>query len=820
MACILRSNDLQDVLDVIEAVLADPNTNINTYDDLVAYFAANLPEVTEAEIAQAVAPLNDQVNQSITKVLDDRKKRLKRLQTAANRLNDMFEKGLPDPTKRLPPDEMINEINKLTKDIADLAGVDMKIPEQAYGEIISRMENLKIFNDAAFQFNGTEASVQRLKDIVESARVIRRAAKIDQIDAKIAEIDEQIAGLKAGNVDFSAVEDLDVPIKVPGLEKEIAEKELELGLKRAELEARMAQVRRKAKAEKGFLGFTGKAMTRVISAGYAVKENLWEPFRSLKFMADLSAYGVQAAPVIYSMMTDVNVKELYKGNFAEAFQSQRDLARIFKESTAKVVLDGWRNRGRGWRTAKSTYAQVLLNNIRNDPAFPLAKKAGLQISDSGSLTMSEEMFTSDLVNKIPGMGAIKDLSEDTMVSTLNMLRMLKFNQFLKANPTANLRELEKVAETINLMTGTFNPKTGVEKGYVMFGGVFFSAPKLFVSRLKLLNPKRVAGVLTKFDIPASVEQRKVVFQTEADRFVFNQMMKSVAGYVGITALLAMIPGVDFEEDPRKKDFLRFTAGDLRVDATGGLGAIARMVLKSLYFIRYQNTDTMPAGSDIRPPAFNENAISVLTKASVEYKLHPTFHALHSTATGRDFFGNSYHLISEKGAAPHIEAAARTFMPILFEGILDNAVDLANGDVSFGKATAELALNVIGASTYRTGNPLTDPKIDTYFKEIDYKPGMRYPKELSDKVTSRTQELLKLEYAGRRNDAIEEIIKNAGYDASALDQAGFKALWEPIKQQLEREFVEEYKADLDALQNDPEKEKKKKKKTTNPLAPKK
>lgn len=793
MACNVRNEQLQAIYDLVVAYVANPDLGINNYDQVVEEFAKDFPDITPRQIAEAIAPTSS-INKEA--MIDDIKKakiRLRQLEGAVNRFEDLL-KGTRKLKTKVPPLEDVNEINQLIKDIRGLAGIDLVIPPEAFGDIVDRIEQIAILHDKFFEVGGSIGQ-EHIQAAIDHINDIKRKAKVDEIQAKIDELDQQIADLNADNISFADVDNLHVGVKVKGLDKEIAAKERELGKKRVELDIAMDKARRKQRAKAGILGFKNKGTQKVAEMAMLFKDSIWEPWRALKFMMDISAWGVQAAPVVYSMLADVGVRKAFQGDFAGAFASQKLLAKTFYETTFQIIADGARNAT--LFESKSTLAQQLLNQIRESKAFPMAKAAKLHISESRSLTSSEEVFTSNVLNNMPGFGVIKDISEDTMVATLNALRMAKFEAFYEATGgQLPLEQYERVAELINMMTGTTsNPSLSKLSGGLSY---VLSAPKLFLSRLRLFTvytPTVFKGLNVSEVLKGNTEY---MFQTEADRFIFTEYMKMVRGYVMTTLLISLLAGVDFEDDPTSSNFLRYRAGDLAIDATGGVGTLYRTMLKAAFLMTevpdgasYSTKDKYQYMKSVK----REDDIDALLDGFVRYKLHPTITATRQVITGRDFFGEGFELLGREGVAPHIEGLIRAILPISGEQAVDDVVDLYRGDRELGTVTAASALQFIGFNTFEYDEGLQDVKVEQYFNEVEHRPRTRYPKILQKPEGDRTKEYYRDKYRKMWSDALAEMILSRGADKEKINKKQLISLNRQAIKEANRQFMDRYGEDV-------------------------
>lgn len=801
MACIIKSERLQKIFDLIKAVSKDSDLGINTYDDLLSYFSKEIPGVSSTEIHQALLPVDELKR---TELKDDLKRtqgRLKRLSYGVKKLNEILKREKTNKEKGATEEEL-KEIQKIIGDINKLAGIDVVIPPEAYSEIVGRLENAMILRDAYFSLDGP-VSESHIERAVEHLNNIKRLAKINEIDQKIQDIDGQMEKLNnTEELEFGDIENIDTTVKFKGLDREIAEKQRELDEKRIEFEIELKRIRRKKIAEKGIFGIKSPGTQKAAELALLFKEAAWEPWRALKFMGDISAWGVQAAPVVYSLMTDVNMKAALRGDLGAAFESQRELGRIFYETTLQVILDGARSVSNRGKTAKSKFAEDLLLRIKREPSYVVAKAAGLHISESGSLTNSEEVFTSRLLNKFSVFGALKDISEDTMVSTLNALRMLKFRTYWDATDGAlSIEEYTKAADLINKMTGTLNTK-GIESSFVGFASYFMSAPKLLLSRLKLATSEPIKAV-KGIDLPQSVKNKKFMFQSEADRFRFREMVKMVRGYAATAFLLSLIPGIDYEDDPTETNFMRYTLDrDLAVDATGGIGTLYRTISKAMMLTfgapegaSYNTKDKIEYLKNVQ----KENGLDALLTGFVKYKLHPTITSAHSVMTGKDFFGDGYSLLGKEGVGPHIEGMIRAVLPISAEQGIDDIRAITVGDQSIGESSLASALQFIGFNTFRYDSNMADMRVVDYFNKAEYVPQVRYPDLLQGDNTN-TGKYYKNKYKKIWGDIMGEMIVARGANADQLTKVQISAISKVARKKAIAQFNRKYGPQIKKLKN--------------------
>lgn len=797
MACIVKNARLQGIFDLVSSLIYDKDSGINSYDDIINYFKKNYPSITETEINQAIMPLDELKVKDMVENLKMKKDRINKLDGAVNRLNNILELKTKERSKAIPEPE-VKEINDLIKQILSFANVDVSIPPEAYGNIISSVENLMVLYDAYFDLKGP-ISESHIKRALEHAREIKRNARLDKIKEKEKELDEQIKKLKSGEITFEDLANIDTPIRVKGIDKEIAIAELALQEKKVDWEVQLRKAKTKAKINRGIFGYNGTIPKTINSIYYGITDNVWEPARALKFMADISAWGVQAAPIVYNMLTTVDIKTAMEtGTWHDAFADQKALARIFYNTVGRIWYDSVVNSDRLGRKTKGVLAKEMFLNIKRDPLYPIAKKAGLQISEVGSLTRSEEVFTSNLINKVPGLGFIKDFSEATMASTLNELRWLKFKKYYEmTGGVASPEQLREIAEFINQLTGTTGGGSTAAMAFPFLSKVM-SAPKLLMSRLYLM--KRAKDVLISPDI-ASGLKGGAFFRTQADAFIAREYGKMVMGYGIATFLASMIPGVDFDEDPYSLNFLRYRYGDVAIDATGGIGTLVRAAQKAWFIgvgVPEGASYTTKEKIDYMKNIQKKNMLAPLLQALVENKLHPAASGAKSIISGTDYFGDRYNYISDSAWGSRLEAALRAGMPISFETAMDdiyNAYEVykQGGDLSkdLKEATLSSILQSVGFNTFRYDNLSADPIVTKFKDKMETRVNPEYPVEIQNENGDWTKKYYRSKYRKLHGDMLGEAVISLSESEKEITPEQFKQINKKINREATKKFREQY-----------------------------
>lgn len=284
-------------------------------------------------------------------------------------------------------------------------------------------------------------------------------------------------------------------------------------------------------------------------------------------------------------------------------------------------------------------AQRYREAIESDPLKRVADESGLDITDSsGPLAQHEEMFRSELAEKIPGVQA----SERAFHQYLNSLRFSTFKDYALTHPAAGPEDLAGVARAINFFSGrgSFGP---LENTKVVQGlSTAFYAPRLTASYVQSLASPFMGT-------PA------------ARRFAARHVVQAVGTGVAMGALIKLTSkqtGVDFEADPRSSDFGKIKAGDYRFNLFGGYSALARYVAQGLMGKR------KTASGAIEPKSRVDTALTY-----ARTRLHPSLGFFIDLKTGRAVDGTKFYRDGKLDKA----AAARDLIMPLSAGDIERAI---------------------------------------------------------------------------------------------------------------------------------------------------
>ena len=761
MACIIESVEAQVVYDYVHALIKEKNLNslqaamneIKNDKQLYGIIKSNVlrngggPVNVENWIRNVLLLTEDAVSVDFVKDLERGQDRKRRIESNITKINNLLIPKLEKAKRPSEISEYSTEFDQLYRDLVEAMEREPDMTPQDKAYLHDKLSNIARMTEGYFESidpGGVERPItqERLQEIIDTAKEIKESNVITNLNNRKAEIDRNLTKLKNNELSVDQLSELQPRDVFKSVSKEIDDATAALENSKFELEQtiRKRQIEKIAN-EKGLFPF-GRSKVGVETRKLLeyMKDQGWEATRAMKFMGDVSFFAYQAGPYMYNRLTHINLRKIKVNNLREsmkdAFYGPAEAASVMKEAIVDVFLESFSRETlatKGKRTSGKV-ARRILSEIKERPVYTLAKRSGLRISEARSLSNSEEVFTSDLVNKIPGFGALKDFSEDSMVSFLNLARINQFEAFVNSTDTRlDDAEYKKVADFINNTTGT---TTGSPKA-IRGASLVLSAPKLFASRL-------YTSTVMPFEIIASMRPHKEgkqvkMFKSASDAFRFREALRSVAGYGALMAGFAWMFGGEFEDDPLDKDFGRLKFGDLRIDASSGYLGFYRTYAKMLMY-----------GGLV-----NENWMGFDTKSSVEYntetrkispkdialnfavgnRLHPSINAVYQTLFGVDFFNNKFNTFTKEGnILSNVEGAARALLPISVETLIFGSMEAIKGEKNKTgfKVLGDFMLSALGTSSYRIGNKSAHPEVQKAVNSTEFSlPYIRYPDIIND-----------------------------------------------------------------------------------------
>jgi len=317
--------------------------------------------------------------------------------------------------------------------------------------------------------------------------------------------------------------------------------------------------------------------------------------------------------------------------------------------------------------------QGQMERLSKLPSFKAMKESGLQFTDMGEvLTKREELFQSNLAEKIPVFGIIARGSNRAYSGFLNELRASVFNDlYLKAQKTG---ALEARPELVRDLARFVNAGTGrgdlgmFERAAVLLNGTLFS-PRLLASRLNLINPK---------------------FYYKLDPFVRKEALKSLFTFlsIGSTVLtLAKLNGAEVSLDNHNSDFGKIKIGNTRYDIWGGFQQYfvfaSRIAPAFIGGGKYVSSTTGKI-TDLNDPGYKGTTRLDLLQRFLESKESPIASFVTDAFRGKTSFGEDFR-IKEEIANMFIPIIANDLKDLVKEGEL-NALGVIPGVFGVGVQT--------------------------------------------------------------------------------------------------------------------------------------
>lgn len=313
--------------------------------------------------------------------------------------------------------------------------------------------------------------------------------------------------------------------------------------------------------------------------------------------------------------------------------------------------------------ASDQAAHKISMDIVNHPAAPLAKRAGLKLTEYGGV---EEAYQSKWVEKIPGIRA----SGRAATVFMNKLRIDAFDSMTKTlarNGEPTLEESKAIANYINVATGKANLGS-MEPAANALNSVFF-APKYVASRFQLLAGQPAYR--------GTMRTRGLIAQEYA---------RYAIGMATVLALGAAAGGT-VEKDPRSADFLKVRFGNTRLDPMAGLSQVA-VLAGRLATGQTKSTETDDV-SDIRGDVKygKPNGFDIMSKF-IRTKFSPLVSTPIDVLSGEDVSGKPVTLAGE---------AQRMVVPLAMSDVYQSIQDQG---VPKGTALGILGMFGMGLQTYQ------------------------------------------------------------------------------------------------------------------------
>ena len=311
--------------------------------------------------------------------------------------------------------------------------------------------------------------------------------------------------------------------------------------------------------------------------------------------------------------------------------------------------------------------QKLNEEIFARPTAELMKESGLSLTHLGrSLAGREEIFMSNIAEKIPIIGRGVRASERAYVGFLNKLRADVFDDFIKKGTELGIKDpkyLKDAANFVNTATGRggLGP---LEPAAIQLNTWFFS-PRLMASRLNLINPAYYATL-----------EPNVRKEALKSLFKFGSTALGVAG-------LAKYGGANVGVDPTSSDFMKIKYKNTRYDILGGFQQPIRLAAQLISGKITSSTTgkTMVLGEGYRALTRTE-----IISRYLEYKQAPIVSFASGLLRGKNALGEKFDLPTE---------TANRFIPM----VAQDMNDLYKEKGLVGIPMASPAIFGVGVQTY-------------------------------------------------------------------------------------------------------------------------
>jgi hypothetical protein len=214
----------------------------------------------------------------------------------------------------------------------------------------------------------------------------------------------------------------------------------------------------------------------------------------------------------------------------------------------------------------------LRENYRNG-SYDQAKLATTELGGTARLSKTEEMFASNVIDRIPVLRHIIRPSERAYTAFLNELRMDTYDSLAasvskKPGGKLTLEEKRAVGNLVNVFTGRGSLPGTLDYAAGHFNQMFF-APRYVASRFQTLLGQPLLG-----------KQMRAAKSARVAKVLGTEYARMIGGYMtqyALVAAFAQAMGGRFGDmvsfDPRSTDFGKIRIGDTRIDPMAGLSQV-------------------------------------------------------------------------------------------------------------------------------------------------------------------------------------------------------------------------------------------------------
>lgn len=565
-------------------------------NEVVQKVLADLPDLTKRDVYGA---LNSRDPNRQQKLKDDAYKRIKQIKKQAELLEDIknAEEGIFKDVKKRPPAP--SEITALRKTLTSLRS-------EAYRSELDakRLEKgLRTINELQDQLANQYRIIKKKQPIdtpeIEAIKEkIKDLRKTMNLEDNLIDLREQ---LRSG--EFKIKEKVEPKPLPPEMERKI----VELNILRKQIKNTIREMQPKTAKDIGI---------EVINT-----------LRTAKASLDMSASLRQG------MFVSARRPQLFAKTFGQSFQS------FFSENTYEEIQ----------------------HYIESNPNHYLRLKAGLELTDVNvAPNQKEEMFQSEFLERVPGLKIGIKASNRHMVTTLNLLRVGVFDEFLEKYPNATQEELKAWANYVNVATGRGGLGKFTQAANTLSLGLF--SPRFAVSR---------------FQTPY------MLFKHWSEPRVRKEIAKDYVAFAGLGATvlaLASLAGFAVSGDPDNPDFGKIKVGNTRIDIFAGLQQPMRLLLRT------GKVATDRVGITKHKGKFDD-PLEMLGRFS-SYKAAPFVTIPHDLLTGRNMIGQKVDVD---------ETLLNAIVPMVYEDIYDAYKE---GGISRAAWTGLLNFYGMSVNTYK------------------------------------------------------------------------------------------------------------------------
>jgi len=223
-------------------------------------------------------------------------------------------------------------------------------------------------------------------------------------------------------------------------------------------------------------------------------------------------------------------------------------------------------------------------DIKANKDFDLARRSGVEFTgiekDNPNLSKREEGYLgSDVLDYLPGVKQVKNVSEQTFVSFLDSQRMQVFERFADQlrsqgmTPQRNAKAFNALGRFVNEATG--RGSLGAKGNQVApFLNAFMFSPRLVASRLQILNKMMNPAAMAKMPRGA----RKIMIRDNV------KFAGTIAAFLGLASAAGAKVNWD---DPDSADWLKFQVGDTKYDLLAGFQQPMRFMYRMARAVKAQ-----------------------------------------------------------------------------------------------------------------------------------------------------------------------------------------------------------------------------------------